>query len=222
VVAIDSADTGSSIVILSSAYPAIRGNLTPSALQAGLTSCVAADAELYNGGLTVYYSDDDLVLNHALIGDESTLQVHRWDAGTHEWQPLSSSVDTAHNSVTAPISEPGTYAAFTTNITTDVEDDGYGEVLPYRFELSQNYPNPFNPSTTIEFAVPSRAVVSVEVLNILGQRVRSLVEEEVPPGRFKVTWDGTDANGKPVATGIYVYRLQVGEHVEAKKMLLLK
>jgi hypothetical protein len=97
-----------------------------------------------------------------------------------------------------------------------------GSGLPTSYELSQNYPNPFNPSTTFDFAVPCRGDVSIEILNILGQRVRSLVDAEVPAGRFRVTWNGTDASGKLVATGVYLYRFRAGNHVETKKMLLLK
>jgi hypothetical protein len=94
--------------------------------------------------------------------------------------------------------------------------------LPTTYNLGQNYPNPFNPSTTIEFAVPNRTIVSIEVLNILGQRVRSLVEEELPSGRFRISWDGTDENGTSVATGVYLYRFRAGDYVETKKMLLMK
>ncbi|MBD3257948.1 T9SS type A sorting domain-containing protein, partial [candidate division GN15 bacterium] len=105
--------------------------------------------------------------------------------------------------------------------STDVEieeDDG----LPESYVLSQNYPNPFNPSTTIEFSLPTRSEISLTVHNVLGQVVRSLVTRELPAGRHRLEWDGTDDSGEPVASGVYLYRLQAGDVVEAKKMVLLK
>jgi hypothetical protein len=126
------------------------------------------------------------------------------------------------NFVTVGIPGPGTYAAFTTNIVTDVEDDEYGDVLPYRFELSQNYPNPFNPVTTIEYNLPRRSHVTIEIYNILGQKVRTLIDREESAGSYAITWDGRTNIGQQAATGVYLYRLQAGDHIETKKMLLLK
>ncbi|HUV29634.1 MAG TPA: T9SS type A sorting domain-containing protein [Acidobacteriota bacterium] len=130
-------------------------------------------------------------------------------------------VDTVLNQVVETITEPGVYAAFTTDASVDVEDE-YGDALPYRFELSQNYPNPFNPATTIEYSLRKRGHVTIDVFNVLGQKVRTLVNREEPAGSYTITWNGTDTNGKSVATGLYFYRFQAGDHVETKKMLLLK
>jgi len=105
---------------------------------------------------------------------------------------------------------------------TDVDHDEHGEVLPYHFELSQNYPNPFNPATTIEYSLPERSHVTIEVFNLIGQRVITLIDREEPAGSYAITWDGTTNAGKPTATGVYLYRFQAGDHVETKKMLLLK
>lgn len=91
------------------------------------------------------------------------------------------------------------------------------------FELSQNYPNPFNPSTTIEFSVPKKSEVVLEIFNILGQRVITLMNRSLPPGNYTVDWNGTDNSSTAVATGIYFYRLRSGSDiVSSKKMLLLK
>jgi len=98
----------------------------------------------------------------------------------------------------------------------------HGEVIPYRFELSQNYPNPFSPSTTIEYSVPERSHVTIEAYNVLGQKVRTLVDREEPAGSHTITWDGTTDYGQPAATGVYIYRFRAGDHTETKKMLLLK
>ena len=94
--------------------------------------------------------------------------------------------------------------------------------MPTRFELSQNYPNPFNPSTTFEFALPKATQVELAIFNVLGQRVVTLVNRELPPGVYKETWNGTSESGSPVASGIYFYRLSAGDYVSTKKMMMLK
>jgi len=94
--------------------------------------------------------------------------------------------------------------------------------LPRTYELAQNYPNPFNPTTNIEFALPTSSDVSVEVVNILGQHVAELVNDLLPAGRYRLEWNGTDYAGNSVATGVYFYRIQAGDFVETRKMLLLK
>lgn len=95
-------------------------------------------------------------------------------------------------------------------------------VLPTEFDLAQNAPNPFNPSTQISFALPSAAKVSLTVYNVLGQQVKTLVDEYMTAGYQTVTWDGTDNSSASVASGIYFYRIAAGEFADTKKMLLLK
>jgi hypothetical protein len=94
--------------------------------------------------------------------------------------------------------------------------------LPAAFTVSQNYPNPFNPATTIEYSLPRRAPVTVDIYNVLGQRVRRLVDEIQSAGRHRVVWNGTDENGKPVSTGLYFYKVTAGERITSRKMVLLK
>jgi len=95
-------------------------------------------------------------------------------------------------------------------------------VLPESFELGQNNPNPFNPSTAIDFALPKSANVKVEIFNILGQKVKTLVDEYLSAGYKKVTWDGTDNTGKTVASGVYLYRMTADDFSATKKMMLMK
>jgi len=108
-------------------------------------------------------------------------------------------------------------------LIVSADDDGPAPV-PREFELLQNHPNPFNPQTEIEFFNPeARSVhVSLEIFNILGQRVKTLVDGDVAPGRHRVTWDGRDLNDRPAATGIYFYRLKTATFDAARKMLLLR
>ncbi len=94
--------------------------------------------------------------------------------------------------------------------------------VPQNYVLYQNYPNPFNPVTTIKFALPQAEQVKLDVVNILGQSVRTLVQENLLAGYHTVTWDGTDAGGHEVATGIYFYRLTAGDFRDIRKMLMIK
>ncbi|HWR83361.1 MAG TPA: dockerin type I domain-containing protein [Candidatus Deferrimicrobium sp.] len=94
--------------------------------------------------------------------------------------------------------------------------------LPAEFALHQSYPNPFNPSTQISFSLPNAGRVALEVFNLLGQHVVTLVDEFREAGAHSVTWDGTDAQGQPVSTGVYLYRLEASGFSATRKMMLLK
>jgi hypothetical protein len=103
-------------------------------------------------------------------------------------------------------------------------DDATTE-LPTDYALNQNYPNPFNPTTVIRYAIPllhGNELVKLEVYNMLGQKVRTLIDEEKSAGFYTVDWDGKNEQGKPVTSGLYVYRIRAKRFVEVKKMLLLK
>jgi hypothetical protein len=110
---------------------------------------------------------------------------------------------------------------------TGVEDEEEEKDLPKEFSLQQNYPNPFNPSTIIRFKVEggrSKALIHTTLIiyNILGQKVRTLVDETKSAGSYEVIWDGKDDERKEVAGGIYFYQLIVEDQILTKKMLLLK
>jgi len=101
-------------------------------------------------------------------------------------------------------------------------EGGDEESSPSGFSLSQNYPNPFNPATSFQFSLSKPAYVKIEIFNIVGQRVRRLVDEKMMPGVYVVDWDGKDERGNPVSSGIYFYRMQAGDFSDMKKMVLLK
>ena len=102
-----------------------------------------------------------------------------------------------------------------------VEEIG-ARVLPSRLALHPNHPNPFNPETTIRFELPNRAVVSLEIFALPGQRLRTLVKRELPAGVHRVVWDGRDGRGEPASSGVYFYRLKAGAASLTRRMLLLK
>ena len=96
-----------------------------------------------------------------------------------------------------------------------------GPALPQGFALGQNYPNPFNPSTIIPYQLPTAAQVRLEVFNVLGQRVATLVNEERPAGFHTAAWDATNAAGQAVAAGVYMYRLTAGGQQHTRRMVLI-
>jgi len=102
------------------------------------------------------------------------------------------------------------------DVETSLFDNIYGEV-PAVFSLSQNHPNPFNISTTIRYSLSEQSIVTIDIYDILGQKVETLTEEEQPTGYHQATWDASDH-----ASGIYFYRIQAGEYAETRKMVLLK
>lgn len=112
-------------------------------------------------------------------------------------------------------------AEITVDIATDADDQQPG-TLPREFALNQNRPNPFNPNTTISFALPKSSLVRIEVYNILGQRVRSLVNRELPAGEHQIDFDGRDESRHSLASGIYFYRIKAGKFNDSRKMILLK
>jgi hypothetical protein len=110
---------------------------------------------------------------------------------------------------------------------TGVENQEEPKNLPEDFTLGQNYPNPFNPSTSIQFRVGSLEFtepvhITLTIYNILGQRVKTLVNEDRLPGEYSVVWNGKDEEGKEVTSGIYFYRLKSEKFEKSMKMTLLR
>jgi len=93
----------------------------------------------------------------------------------------------------------------------------FSYIGPKEFKLEQNYPNPFNPTTSIQYQISSISAVTLKVYDILGSEVAALVNEEQQPGYYEVHFSGSS-----LASGMYVYRLQAGEYISTKKMMLLK
>ena len=100
--------------------------------------------------------------------------------------------------------------------TTDVEDNNK-DILPLIPLLEQNYPNPFNPTTTIKYQIPELSFVTLKIYDVLGNEISTLINEEKPAGSYEVEFDA-----KILSSGVYFYRLQTGNYVETKKMVLLR
>ena len=95
-------------------------------------------------------------------------------------------------------------------------------LLPESSVLKQNYPNPFGTLTVIPYQIGESAVVTVEVFNLLGQKVATLLNKNHDPGQYTISWDGQDNSGKQVSSGVYVYNLKVNDSYQFKKMLLVR
>ncbi len=88
--------------------------------------------------------------------------------------------------------------------------------------MAQNYPNPFNPNTSIEFYLAERSYVRLEVFDLLGRRVRTLIKGVAAAGRHQIAWDGKTDRGGQASSGVYLYRMTAGRYSESRKMILLK
>lgn len=106
------------------------------------------------------------------------------------------------------------------NVTSITESNNS---IPEAFALFQNYPNPFNPETSIKYKLAEPSHVALKIFNVLGQEIRTLVNEDQTAGAHTIKWDGKDNFGRPAASGIYIYQVKVGEQFNtARRMLLLK
>ncbi|HUV29881.1 MAG TPA: FG-GAP-like repeat-containing protein [Acidobacteriota bacterium] len=196
---------------------------TPYAVGEGPRVVVAAD---FDGD-----GDPDLAATNYYNYNVSVLASN--GDGTFAPQAVYAAGSNPHGLFAADLNGNGTMDVVTANagsdslsvllnqIGTDVEPVP-GSILPETYSLEQNYPNPFNPSTRVQFSLPRVTHVRLTVLNVLGQEVVTLVSRTLPPGQYEAEWNGVDAHNEPVATGLYLYRLQAGDYVETRKMMLLK
>ncbi len=129
----------------------------------------------------------------------------------------SSPLDTSESSNYRNIG--GFFVSFLTFGTPQEAEFRMGVPVPEEYALDQNYPNPFNPETTIKYQLPEAGKVVLKIYNVIGQEIRTLVNEEKEAGYHNIRWDGMDNKGVSVSSGVYIYRLQVGNFVRVKKML---
>jgi hypothetical protein len=166
------------------------------------------------------------------------------DTDTRRYAPQQSSQYRIGSTVVGSAGSPGSSTNYTTNGTVGQSTPiGIGSAggntlragfwgwelipteadeIPGAFSLLQNFPNPFNPVTTIEFAVAGECPVDLAIFDVSGRKIKQLVHEERPPGRYREKWDGTNDRGARVATALYFYRLRAGSFVSVKKMVLIK
>ena len=94
--------------------------------------------------------------------------------------------------------------------------------IPDAYNLQQNYPNPFNPTTQIRYGLKENTYVSINIYNLMGKNVKSLMNRNQDAGYQTIHWNATDASGQPVPAGMYIYSITAGDFRQTKKMILLK
>lgn len=107
-------------------------------------------------------------------------------------------------------------------VESDFVENSDPAISPVKFNLAENYPNPFNPSTTIRFSIPDATNVELAIFNLKGQRIKTLASGEMNSGNHSIVWNGLDDNGRPVASGVYLYKLRGGSQTMTRKMMLMK
>ena len=158
----------------------------------------------------------DLSENGQFVFEHSSIPMDQ-NSG-HQIVPDWNDLQNAELKILIDIGNDGTIddSIFVKNQATNVEDES-SLLSPENYNLAQNYPNPFNPITTIKYSIPETGNVSLKVYDILGNEVASLVNEEKTQGVYSVTFDASN-----LSSGVYLYKLQAGNYIETKKMLLLK
>ena len=169
--------------------------------------------------VTVTYTPAQLAA--AGVTDETTIVLFRYNASDSTWSKLTTTVDATANTAMATTNAFSTWS-LTSAIPTAIAEPGISSVGPLTFILDQNAPNPFNPDTRIRYSVPKSAQVHLVIYNLLGQKVRTLVDQVQTAGTYEVIWNGLNVQGQSVSSGIYLYRITSGDFQENKKMTLLK
>jgi dienelactone hydrolase len=170
---------------------------------------------------------DYATIKYQSNGDTAWVRRYNGPAGNGNDHAVALAVDSSGNVyVTGESKGDGTGYDYCTikysPKSTDVKDETENRGGPSEFALSQNYPNPFNPTTKIEFTLAKSGFVTLQIYDILGRKVRTLVSEHLSSGYKSVLWDGKNDDEKDVASGVYFYQLKVGDLSQPKKMLLLK
>ena len=159
-------------------------------------------------------SDTDSVVYISTGIEDTTHQVSEdIETGSYKWHVVAE--DTDEDSLDTESSE-----VFSLSVIVGIDDELTG--IPKEYDLFQNYPNPFNPSTVIRYALPRSSNISLVIYNLMGQEVMRWDADNLSPGQYQITWNGTTRNGIPVSSGMYIYRIAAGDFVKTKKMLLLK
>ena len=120
------------------------------------------------------------------------------------------------------LSSDDTLLITVTSLGIHSPDQEMSTQLPEQFALHYNYPNPFNPTTTISYDLPEQAQVTLSIYDLLGKKIKTLVNQSQDTGNKIVMWDGTDEVGRQVSAGVYLYHIQAGHFSRTRKMLFLK
>ncbi len=181
------------------------------------------ETELNNLGFNVYRSEN--AENNFIKVTEDLIRGQGSTSMATDYQYIDNSIDASKDYwyLIETISIDGLstfYGPIQATVSSAISRDINS--VPSEFALLQNYPNPFNPSTQIRYDLSTAGQVNLIIYDILGTKVRSLVNAYQPAGAYSVTWDGTDNNGQRLESGIFIYELRAGHHVLYQKMTMLK
>jgi hypothetical protein len=193
-------------------------------LGAGQFFDVDFTAEGFTGYENGPFGINQLRIIRRFDGDETT---NKWELQGGQYNNFITNVPTPNTPVIRAVSSVGGLepqgSRFTVGLglITDVQKDP--NRIPTEYNLAQNFPNPFNPSTMINFDLPKQSAVTLEIYDVLGQKVKTLVNgETMDPGYYHIIWNGTNQSGSTVSTGIYFYRIVADKFTSLKKMMFLK
>ncbi len=191
--------------------------------QTATGNLITGQGSVFIGGDNYYRYIDGIIIdelrfwNRALTGDEIKANMYNKLTGKEAGLTAYYNFDKTTKDITGHGNDgylmyKETYTPF---VPTDIEGDNTS--LPTEFVLFQNYPNPFNPSTVISYQLPVASHISLKLYDVLGKEIATLVNEEKLPGNYKVDFDASN-----LASGVYFYRLQAGDFVSTKKLMLIK
>lgn len=211
--------TAEKIALLASDFPAPDNGLPGSVLRVSDVVSLQAfpEGSEIAAQIQLRYSTDSL----EALGTDA-LTVYKWEDG---WMPLESNVDLVYSTISAIADGPGYFAAFLdlTQSTLITGSNNYTiPAVPSGLVLHPSYPNPFSSSTSISFELPVNAKVSVDILDIYGRKINTLVNQSIPAGEYTVVWDCLDAKGNRIPPGIYISVLNYGNIKLSQPMILIR
>ena len=202
---------------------------------------ILTESEIYSSddnGSTWYTINDDLsalidvffINSNIGFASDAVGQLYKTETGGIIWETYSRDSTHQINSMYFSNDSSGIITGYGANIlihsnidNLEIYDEGPHDQLPTNYSLELiYYPNPFNPITTLRYDLPEQTHVNITVYDMLGRKVRTILNEQQDPGYKSLIWDATNDYGKPVSAGIYLYQIQAGEYMQTKKMVLLK
>ena len=174
-------------------------------------------SDIYSSGFTGMKLNAPAFLEFIVEDADNSVSIGYFDG--RKWYELQSFISSNNNSIYAYTSFLGHFALIKKGSSSPLSIDE-AVAIPTEYALGQNYPNPFNPDTRISYDIIHNEKVSLVVYDILGRKIVDLVNEIKAPGRYNVMWNGNDANGNPVGSGMYLYQLKTRSFSKTKKMVI--
>jgi len=174
----------------------------------------------------LYLSPDSTTFSKNVVGQEFKFGIYGGDNesgfGLNHIENVDDSGPEAVFDIQFGSINPNRYDAWDFDNRKPIATGVASDAIPYTYSLEQNYPNPFNPETSLSYSLAKPGKVNLVVYNIMGQKVKTLVDKERIAGKYTITWDGRNDHNKLVSTGVYFYKIKAGDFSQIKKMLFVK